>query len=62
MRRGLERRELSLELGDARGQSMALGLERLAVADAHGHDLGYKLSSRPDVIFTEGFLKNRLVG
>ena len=25
-----ERRELSLELGDARGQSMALGLERLA--------------------------------
>ena len=40
MRRGLERRELSLELGDARGQSMALGLERLAVADAHGHDLG----------------------
>ena len=34
MRRGLERRELSLELGDARGQSMALGLERLAVADA----------------------------
>ena len=36
MRRGLERRELSLELGDARGQSMALGLERLAVADAHG--------------------------
>ena len=35
MRRGLERRELSLELGDARGQRVALGLERLAVARAH---------------------------
>ena len=37
MRRGLERRELSLELGDARGQRVALGLERLAVARAHHH-------------------------
>ena len=35
MRRGLERRELFLELGDARGQSVPLGLERLAVARAH---------------------------
>ena len=34
-----ERRELSLELGDARGQSVALGLERLAVARAHHHNL-----------------------
>ena len=40
MRRGLERRELFLELGDARGQSVPLGLERLAVARAHHHDLG----------------------
>ena len=39
MRRGLERRELSLELGDARGQRVALGLERLAVARAHHHNL-----------------------
>ena len=39
MRRGLERRELSLELGDARGQSVPLGLERLAVARAHHHNL-----------------------
>ncbi len=37
--RALERRELSLELGDARGQSMALGLERLAVACTHHHNL-----------------------
>ena len=34
-----ERRELSLELGDARGQRVALGLERLAVARAHHHNL-----------------------
>ena len=34
-----ERRELSLELGDARGQCVALGLERLAVARAHHHNL-----------------------
>ena len=39
MRRGLERRELFLELGDARGQRVALGLERLAVARAHHHNL-----------------------
>ena len=39
MRRGLERRELSLELGDARGQRVPLGLERLAVAGAHHHNL-----------------------
>ena len=39
MRRALERRELSLELGDARGQRVALGLERLAVARAHHHNL-----------------------
>ena len=39
MRRGLERRELFLELGDARGQSVPLGLERLAVARAHHHNL-----------------------
>ena len=37
--RALERRELSLELGDARGQRVALGLERLAVARAHHHNL-----------------------
>ena len=37
--RALERRELSLELGDARGQSVPLGLERLAVARAHHHNL-----------------------
>ncbi len=34
-----ERRELSLELGDARGQRVPLGLERLAVARAHHHNL-----------------------
>ena len=34
-----ERRELSLELGDARGQRVALSLERLAVARAHHHNL-----------------------
>ena len=39
MRRGLESRELSLELGDTRGQRVALGLERLAVARAHHHNL-----------------------
>ena len=37
--RALERRELFLELGDARGQRVALGLERLAVARAHHHNL-----------------------
>ena len=37
--RALERRELSLELGDARGQRVPLGLERLAVARAHHNNL-----------------------
>lgn len=37
--RALERRELYLELGDARGQRVAFGLERLAVARAHHHNL-----------------------
>ena len=41
-----ERRELSLELGDARGQSVALGLERLAVARAHHHNLRSVAGSR----------------
>ena len=32
--RALERRELSLELGDARGQRVAFGLERPDAGDA----------------------------
>ena len=43
MRRGLERRELSLELGDARGQRVALGLERLAVARAQRSEGGRRI-------------------